>query len=373
MNAFVAGVAREKNGLSMRLPFSIGFNVNEMVDSAGITLDDSSSLEVMFLMAFADIPNNAYPDQANPKNVLTIILYYDIPGVAAAAEVRAHDGSVQTPAVLARPAQRNVEYEYTEGSGLPDLHLGLFSYQCFRDLPKVKGYMIDLVRAQQSKPLTISNLKNYFSAKSMLKVNARFILTIIQAASSVFPIIKGVALLDDLVEDSVWMDYRLSASSTPTLVKKFLDETVALSAGIFDQQDIDLVTVALADLEDLDASRAIPRNMIIATHSYLRAMGSLPEDWYQGERAVQEGSSIYANAWFYASRKFKELGVSKTAIESATTIVDVNQILKRDLGAAPVLPAAPAVAPVVPAAAFVAVAAPPAIVAAPAAPPVVIP
>jgi len=373
MNAFVAGVTREKNGLSMRLPFSIGFNVNEMVESSGITFDDSSSLEIMFLMAFAEIPGNEYPSQTNPKPELTISLFYDIPAVAPVAEVRAPDGSVQTPAVIARPARRNVEYETIRGSQVVDLPGSLLSFQCFHDLPKVKGYMIDLVRAQQSKPLSISNLKNYFSAKSMLKVNARFILTIIQAASSVFPIIKGEAFLDDLVEDSVWMGYRLSASSTPTLVKKFLDETLALSAGVFDQADIHLLDVALADLEDLDASRAIPRNMIIATHSYLRAMGSLPEDWYQGERAIQEGSTIYANAWFFASRKFKELGVSKTAIESAATIAEVNQILKRDLGAAPVPPAYLPAVPIVPPPAVAPVAAAPILVAPPAAPLVVIP
>jgi hypothetical protein len=316
MQAYIAGQPKVKGGLKTRLGFSIGNNVNEMAESAGLTLDDTSALEIAFLMVYAGIPDAVFPPQSAPKDRMTITVTYDTPAQPEIVAVDAHGGQ---PAIAHRAAVAAVI------GAVEDVHDGvirrnsvqhILAANIFNSVDRVKGFQLDLVRAHQSKPLSVSNIKNYFAMKAMVRVNARFILSVIQSAATLFSNLKEVIGIANHIDDSVWMKYRLAKSSTPNLVMKVLDEAGDIITGVFSDASVDIVQEALDDLEDLDKSRRIPRSMILCAHAYLKAMNALPDDWYQGERAVSEGSPVLYQRWLAVFRRYKSLASNKDAIDA---------------------------------------------------------
>lgn len=110
-----------------------------------------------------------------------------------------------------------------------------------------------------------------------------------------------------LIESAPFLKYHTAASSTPSLVMKAFEDLGQLGQSVFTTDGIAAARDAQAHLHDLALSNLIPLRDITMAHAYLSAVEVLPNNWYQGKKAVDSQPPSMYRAWKVFFTKYSAL------------------------------------------------------------------
>lgn len=148
------------------------------------------------------------------------------------------------------------------------------------------GVIINLVAANQIKRLKNSVIGNYFASKGGRGFDTRRISDCIDRITGVLPMIMSNDDLRAKVEETDWVKYHTSASSTAMLCTKAANITGGIFNGIFSAESTTLITEALAAPWNKALADRIPKKVLIWTYYILNAYNVLPNGWVQGTKAL---------------------------------------------------------------------------------------
>jgi hypothetical protein len=165
----------------------------------------------------------------------------------------------------------------------------------------------ELIMCHQVSKLDRDNLDNYFASKDNSSIKSRIILQMLDGGQQIIPRLVTQPGSSALISSAPFLKYHTSASSTPTLIMKSYDDLGTLGDAVFTAAGISAARIARTSLHDLNLSKQIPDRDIAMAHAYLDAVGVLPNNWYQGKRAVDgQPPSVY-KSWKVFFTKYTDL------------------------------------------------------------------
>lgn len=191
----------------------------------------------------------------------------------------------------------------------------------------IRAAAIDLIACEQVKPLKAINYKNYF-ASCNFKLNQPVIIANITkhyaaVATSIISVDANATAL--AINTKAFLRYHTAYASTPRLVKMVqvaTDATTAWSNATKATVDAAVAAPWKSNLVD-----AIPIGAIAFTAAYLKSMKRYPEDWFQGQRAIE---SVAPNQWaLYCAvcDKIKALNADANLINAVANLAGFAPIL----------------------------------------------
>lgn len=180
-------------------------------------------------------------------------------------------------------------------------------------------WIAELCAAHQTRALSPENVANYFMGIGIERVNGNAILKIIGPIAGMMPRIMADAVTRGMLDQSDWMRYHTTATSTPVLVQKAIDFVGNAIPGFWNPATTAAVTNALREPWNKNLADLIPRKAVAATHAILYSLKQCPSDWYQGKKAKQATPASNYNAWLAFATRLQELVINAAAIENAAT------------------------------------------------------
>nr|QIP68014.1 MAG: nucleocapsid [Bremia lactucae associated yuevirus-like virus 1] len=184
----------------------------------------------------------------------------------------------------------------------------------------VKALFRELLAAHQTGKLNERNFESFFAMKGMNPLRWSPVKKLLDLAAQHSEKIYERNRQNAAFTMVPWHEYRQSASSTPSLVDKMINDLGIHARTFLSQADIDLVRAARAAPWDLNAAKAIPTRVVALTHAFLKSQKSLPDGWYQGDKAKDGFSASSYKAAIAVFSKFGDLSMNSTAVDSAADI-----------------------------------------------------
>lgn len=186
------------------------------------------------------------------------------------------------------------------------------------------GIMKDLVACWQIKPLSSESLLSYFKMNNSDSIKPVVLTKILNA--SAHKISKIVGNIDANLSDNPFIGYHTSVSSTPSLCIKAFNDLGPLRDTLFTVEEITAVREAYKAQYDYSLSIKISPRTISVVHAYLKATDNVPDNWYQGDKAVSNtvkaAYTSYVN--FFKHLNDKLYSISKTTIHNSVPLIMYN-------------------------------------------------
>lgn len=199
------------------------------------------------------------------------------------------------------------------------------------DAGKALYWLLDLTACHQVKPLNARNIANYFRANSRVNISGREILKVVDFAAITIERIMGNEQYVALLEDSKFMTYHTSYSSSAKLAVEMIDSAPGVTHVFFSAATRAAIAASAADPSNRALNEAIPEQVILATHAYLSAFGKLPENWFQGDRAKTSLPASKYNVYLAVFRRLRTLSANTEAIEAAGTAAALVGLIGADM------------------------------------------
>lgn len=190
-------------------------------------------------------------------------------------------------------------------------------FQLKNGLNAAKQFVLDLVACYQVRDLKISNVVNYFKMAGMPSITGSFVHPVIVWFKDEVP-----SFLDNKAfpkSDNPFIKYHTNYATTGTLVKRVIESLGDQAGNFFKDSTIDAVNAACENLSDAELNDSIPLDAVALTATYLEVNGVLPENWYQGNKAVAAMPISKLNAWKGIFKKYKEIASKSDTIDAAKT------------------------------------------------------
>lgn len=195
------------------------------------------------------------------------------------------------------------------------------------DAPRAPFWLLDLTACHQVKPIKAANVSSFFKMTSRVTINGREIMKVLDFAAVAIPKILDDAALRPHLGDNTFMDYHTSYSSTAGLVASMLSSAPTVTHVMFSDATWDAVNASVDDPSDRELNAAIPQSAVVATHAYLVVNGRLPDNWYQGEKAVSSAPASRYNYYRMIFKKIKDISADAEAIDAVRTTAALIAIL----------------------------------------------
>lgn len=260
------------------LPEAIGYNIGRLVDEWNLSMNTEGAIVAGMAVILSESPGHGQRVHENNPPEPTWFLR------------AAREGADGRPSVRAVSLTRgNPSHEdFADESAW---------FRIFLDaLSKSKGYLVDLVACNQVKKLNASNVKNYMAAQGNRNVGGSSIALLVDVASTFYPQIMASDTLRAMVEDTSFTRYHTTAVSTPGLMMRVIENLGRDAANVFPLDVIETVKVCIDEHWDTALTGEIPQVYIAITRAFLEATGRLPENWWQGMRALNVVSPTSYNA-----------------------------------------------------------------------------
>jgi hypothetical protein len=195
--------------------------------------------------------------------------------------------------------------------------------------PKAFWYMMDLTTAWQVKSLRGRNIDNYFASHQLL-VNPESIMRDIHYFASKLPKLISRADMLARLDKNAWLIYHTTATSSPALIlklivalKSFAMTDTQINSFLQDNALTVVTAAARAPWDQVLASR-ITASTIAKTAVYLAAAKKLPDNWYQGRKALDSLSPAQITALTAIFEKLIAISSNLAAISGATTLTELT-------------------------------------------------
>lgn len=191
-------------------------------------------------------------------------------------------------------------------------------------LNKASKHIVELVGAYQVGGLRERNIESYFKmAKAEIPVTR--IMQLVHFMSLELPKIVEEEAFQEGIPGVNWLVYHTAAASTQQLVNKYLEETKEIKQ-IKVSDDTKLAVKAALDAPwDKALIDAIPRKIVAHCYVYLEATKQLPDNWYQGIKAVNNMSTGERTKFRAFYRRYSELYAKVDVIDAGKTIADITK------------------------------------------------
>jgi len=184
-------------------------------------------------------------------------------------------------------------------------------------MPKAGLHLYELCAAWQVSALDERNVESYYKSAGMT-VTVATVLKVLPYYAAIIPRISGTDGFVQAVTSSDWLKYHTTATSTPALV----DLMIRGVEGFYpiSNEWRGFVASALRKPWDKKLSELIPKNLIAIAYTYLEVMGRLPNNWYQGIKAVAQTDSITLGKWRNIFNRFRSLAAKLDQINQAEDV-----------------------------------------------------
>lgn len=312
--------AAQRGGLTPNAQLTASREFNKFLQENNLAYDSESSIAWLMVEACdtAMGANSNYPRVSNDEAHLCARRTPAAPAAGAAAG--------------APPAQGAL-FNLDAGGNHP-LMMGI-PPAAFRllvqDAGKALFWLLDLVACHQVKPLNAGNIRNYFRAGSRVNVTGREIMKVIDFAAVTLGRVMDTPALVAMLDDSKFMDYHTSYSSSGKLAEEMISCAPALTHALFTDETRAAITTSANNPSSRENNEAIPEQALLATHAYLSAFGKLPEGWFQGERARSSLPASKYNVYLALFRRLRVLSSNVDALEAATDIAGLIASVAADM------------------------------------------
>jgi hypothetical protein len=180
--------------------------------------------------------------------------------------------------------------------------------------------LIELIGAWQVKALKERNVVSYFKmAKADIPVER--IMTVIAYLSTVAERLINIDEFKQSIKSENWLIYHTAYASTQYLVRRFIDE----AKDIIDiPDDVKKIVHNACDQPwEKKLSDQIPIKYVQMTYCYLEASKTLPDNWYQGMRAISSMATHERIRYRAAFKRYIEL---KSEVESVGGMERIKEI-----------------------------------------------
>lgn len=197
-----------------------------------------------------------------------------------------------------------------------------FLMQVLQGLPHAGLWLLQLTAISQGKRLNPNNVRSYFMSQNSTMVNPAPILTLLDVTRNAMLQIKSDESLLAALIDQPFMEYHTNASSTPALVKTFLD-SVGDKVVISDEA-MAAVTEAVNHQSNLELARKIPPALVAMTHAYQKAVKRPIMNWYQGDAAAAAVDPPRYTKWVAYFTKLNEI---RAALPDLSDVSDEDTLM----------------------------------------------
>lgn len=192
---------------------------------------------------------------------------------------------------------------------------------------KAPKHIVELVGAYQVGGLRERNVESYFKmAKAEIPVSR--IMQLVHFMSLEMPKIVEYPQFQEEIPGVNWLVYHTAAASTQQLVQKYLEEIAEIKAITVEDGVKKQVRHALEHPWDKAIIDAIPRKLVAHCYVYLEATRQLPDNWYQGIKAVNSMSTSERTKFRTFYRKYAELAAQVDKLDAAKTTDDLIKDVK---------------------------------------------
>jgi len=291
------GVAPVRGGIKAKFPGPAGDEVEDYLTIWGLNEDTTSAIIIGMTSFVAQFNAFQCAKQANHTAGLTW-------NIAA--------GQRWVPG-----AGANVAWTSANLGAVDNNEHGTFFKDCVAAKAKSSGWVRDLAAARQVKHLSTESIQAYFMSQGETVVSGRRLKPIIDCIAQGIDTIMGSGLAQP--DDSDWVRYHTTATSTPGLCVKVLAMLEDRLPGIVPANTVNDIGNAIAALHDKGLADRIPRRFVALTHAMLKAHNQLPDKWIQGEKAkAMMAANEYADFVAFSTR-FASLATESRALGAAGT------------------------------------------------------
>lgn len=183
------------------------------------------------------------------------------------------------------------------------------------------GWITDLVNAAKKKPLEEKNVIGYFAAIDYDCVRPQKVTRFINMIAPFLPDQVSDLNFRDTLVSNVWTEYRLTRCSTGKVLHE--NVTALKTLGVVKDPEVIAISAANDTPWDVSVANNIPRRVVAYCYIYLEAAGKGIDNWYQGEKAVNELPAAKVRAAKVVFKRYLDASNDTTAVESATSAQDV--------------------------------------------------
>jgi hypothetical protein len=220
------------------------------------------------------------------------------------AQVTMQEDQPEFPSVLANDRAGN-EILTNDHTIITQADRKSFIQQFYQAQSASKAWLRDLTACQQVGPLSVDNINNYFLSQNGTRIHGGSILKIVNVAKNIFPRLIELEEIRDSLSPTPFLIYHCTYSSTPGLVRRFIDDTTGFVR--ISEETLDKVSEAYSKYWDMEASNEIGYRIIAMARAYLESVNALPANWYQGNKARQAVSPMLYNRWLNTFRVYSRI------------------------------------------------------------------
>jgi hypothetical protein len=146
--------------------------------------------------------------------------------------------------------------------------------------------LVDLSSADSVTKLDARKVNAYFKSKGSDTEPRDDFIVKIRPLFKFIPSILGDEVAMTMLSDGNWMNYRLSYSSSADLILKAIEIVGGRLPSYMSPAEIQMATNSSLKKHDKTLNDRLPNILIAKAYVILEAAGILPENWYQGKRAI---------------------------------------------------------------------------------------
>lgn len=191
-----------------------------------------------------------------------------------------------------------------------------------RNSANCSKWIHDLVNANKKQTLKKQTVASYFAAIGLDGITAGPIAGFVNRLSRFFPDNISVAAFRGALTPGTWTTYRSTRVSSGLIIHKLTRMFTEL--GIFKAGDAEIVEASAKAPWDVALANEIPGRLKAYASIYLAASGRPLDDWYQGNKAVDEMDNPRINAAKIIFKKYNILRAEHGDIEDAASVEDLR-------------------------------------------------
>lgn len=222
----------------------------------------------------------------------------------------------------------NIPFNQPYPPGATDLEYTFDVFNTVKEcIAKATKWLVELVAAEQSGSLRERNYESYFKMSQGEVAVGKIILVVKWVAATTPKLMEN----EDLQEEAAnvpWLKYHTAAASTPQLVQKFMNETGELHT--FSDDVRNTVREAVENFWLLEPTYRIPQNIVAHTYVYLESTNQLPDNWYQGIRAINNMAGYMRTRYRTIYKRYVNFKAGVADIEAADALAALRVIGRVD-------------------------------------------
>lgn len=199
-------------------------------------------------------------------------------------------------------------------------------YRYSLDLHETQVYLAhynDLILFEQTKAMKSENVSSYLKQHKSNMPSLRLMKVIKYAAASMVDLARYTNF-GEVRASSDFAAYRTNYSSTPALVKMFIEDFAGTPVILCSNGERTIVNNAFENQHDKALANMIPSRLVAMAKVYYSVCERKIGTWYQGDKALSIVGEVQKTSWERIFKRYITLKSNREAIDNATTLVELG-------------------------------------------------